>query len=85
MQRAPILSADLARLCLMLTIGVLPPLLATAQEVVPRRWTHLPTDVNFAGAGVAGAIREKGGPSIQTECDAIGSIEVVALCAATTM
>ena len=28
------------------------------------------------GAGVAGAIREKGGPTIQTECDAIGPIEV---------
>jgi O-acetyl-ADP-ribose deacetylase len=28
------------------------------------------------GAGVAGAIREKGGPSIQQECDAIGAIEV---------
>jgi len=28
------------------------------------------------GAGVAGAIREKGGPSIQKECDAIGPIEV---------
>jgi O-acetyl-ADP-ribose deacetylase (regulator of RNase III) len=28
------------------------------------------------GAGVAGAIRAKGGPSIQAECDAIGSIEV---------
>jgi len=28
------------------------------------------------GAGVAGAIREKGGPEIQRECDAIGSIEV---------
>jgi O-acetyl-ADP-ribose deacetylase (regulator of RNase III) len=26
------------------------------------------------GAGVAGAIREKGGPSIQAECDAIGGI-----------
>jgi O-acetyl-ADP-ribose deacetylase (regulator of RNase III) len=26
------------------------------------------------GAGVAGAIREKGGPSIQRECDAIGPI-----------
>ncbi|HEY6395291.1 MAG TPA: macro domain-containing protein [Candidatus Binataceae bacterium] len=26
------------------------------------------------GAGVAGAIRTKGGPSIQKECDAIGSI-----------
>jgi O-acetyl-ADP-ribose deacetylase (regulator of RNase III) len=28
------------------------------------------------GAGVAGAIREKGGPSIQAECEAIGSIAV---------
>ncbi len=28
------------------------------------------------GAGVAGAIRAKGGPSIQAECDAIGPIEV---------
>jgi len=28
------------------------------------------------GAGVAGAIAEKGGPSIQAECDAIGPIEV---------
>jgi len=28
------------------------------------------------GSGVAGAIREKGGPSIQAECDAIGPIEV---------
>jgi O-acetyl-ADP-ribose deacetylase (regulator of RNase III) len=28
------------------------------------------------GAGVAGAIREKGGPGIQQECDAIGPIEV---------
>jgi len=28
------------------------------------------------GAGVAGAIRRKGGPSIQRECDAIGSIPV---------
>ena len=28
------------------------------------------------GAGVSGAIREKGGPSIQAECDAIGPIEV---------
>jgi O-acetyl-ADP-ribose deacetylase (regulator of RNase III) len=26
------------------------------------------------GAGVAGAIREKGGPSIQAECDAIGAV-----------
>lgn len=28
------------------------------------------------GAGVAGAIRERGGPSIQAECDAIGPIQV---------
>jgi len=28
------------------------------------------------GAGVAGAIRERGGPSIQRECDAIGEIAV---------
>jgi len=28
------------------------------------------------GSGVAGAIRQKGGPSIQEECDAIGPIEV---------
>ncbi|MEE8368955.1 MAG: macro domain-containing protein, partial [Thermoanaerobaculia bacterium] len=28
------------------------------------------------GSGVAGAIRKKGGPSIQAECDAIGPIEV---------
>ncbi len=28
------------------------------------------------GAGVAGAIRKKGGPSIQEECDRIGSISV---------
>jgi O-acetyl-ADP-ribose deacetylase (regulator of RNase III) len=28
------------------------------------------------GSGVAGAIREKGGPSIQAECDEIGPIEV---------
>ncbi len=28
------------------------------------------------GAGVAGAIRAKGGPSIQAECDAIGPIDV---------
>ena len=28
------------------------------------------------GAGVAGAIRERGGPAIQAECDEIGPIEV---------
>lgn len=26
---------------------------AVAQEVEPRRWSHLPSDVNFAGAGLA--------------------------------
>jgi len=33
--------------------------------------THL-----VLGAGVAGAIREKGGPQIQAECDALGPIEL---------
>jgi len=28
------------------------------------------------GAGVAGAIRERGGPAIQTECDAHGPVEI---------
>ena len=28
------------------------------------------------GAGVAGAIRERGGPGIQAECDAIGAIQL---------
>jgi O-acetyl-ADP-ribose deacetylase (regulator of RNase III) len=43
---------------------------------------HVDAIVNAAnsqlvlGAGVAGAIRAKGGPSIQRECDAIGPIEV---------
>lgn len=30
----------------------------------------------WLGSGVAGAIRKKGGPSIQEECDEIGSIEL---------
>jgi O-acetyl-ADP-ribose deacetylase (regulator of RNase III) len=33
------------------------------------------TDLKL-GSGVAGAIRAKGGPSIQAECDAIGPIEL---------
>lgn len=33
------------------------------------------TDLRL-GAGVAGAIRERGGPSIQEECDRVGSIGV---------
>jgi len=43
---------------------------------------HVDAIVNAAnsrlvlGAGVAGAIRQKGGPQIQAECDAIGPIEV---------
>ena len=43
---------------------------------------HVDAIVNAAnselvlGAGVAGAIREKGGASIQAECDAIGPIDV---------
>ena len=28
------------------------------------------------GAGVAGAIRERGGPSVQAECDALGPVEL---------
>jgi len=46
----------------------------TAQDVdaiVNAANSHL-----ILGAGVAGAIREAGGPSIQAECDAIGPIEV---------
>lgn len=53
-------------------------------ELVQGDITDLDTDaiVNAAnselilGAGVAGAIRRKGGPSIQKECDAIGHTEV---------
>ena len=46
----------------------------TEQEVdaiVNAANTHL-----VLGAGVAGAIRAKGGPSIQAECDSIGPIQV---------
>ena len=35
-----------------------------------------PVGALILGAGVAGAIDEKGGPSIQAECDAIGYCEV---------
>ncbi len=53
-------------------------------ELVEGDITELKTDaiVNAAnaqlvlGAGVAGAIRRKGGPTIQQECDKIGSISV---------
>lgn len=53
-------------------------------ELVQGDITNLDTDaiVNAAnaqlvlGAGVAGAIRRKGGPTIQAECDAIGGCEV---------
>jgi O-acetyl-ADP-ribose deacetylase (regulator of RNase III) len=55
-----------------------------AIEIVEGDITELSVDaiVNAAnndlqlGAGVAGAIRRKGGPSIQEECDRIGSIRV---------
>lgn len=51
-------------------------------EILQGDLTEMATDaiVNAAnndlhlGGGVAGAIRRKGGPQIQTECDAIGSI-----------
>lgn len=56
----------------------------TALELVESDITELDVDavVNAAneqlqlGSGVAGAIREKGGPSIQEECDRIGSTPV---------
>jgi hypothetical protein len=42
------------RLCLLVPLLVLASaLVAQAQELEPRRWTHLPTDSNFAGAGYA--------------------------------
>jgi len=46
----------------------------TAQEV--DAIVNAANSALILGAGVAGAIREKGGPSIQQECDAIGPIEV---------
>lgn len=53
-------------------------------EIVQGDLTEMDTDaiVNAAnndlklGGGVAGAIRTKGGPSIQKECDAVGAIPV---------
>ena len=36
-------------LCVFLTAGL--PFLCLAQELEPRRWSHLPTGANFAGAG----------------------------------
>ena len=53
-------------------------------EIVQADITSLEVDaiVNAAnnhlvlGSGVAGAIRSKGGPSIQAECDRIGAIRV---------
>lgn len=56
----------------------------TALEIVEADITELDVDaiVNAAneqlqlGTGVAGAIRKKGGPSIQEECDRIGSTPV---------
>lgn len=58
--------------------------LAGRVEIVQGDLTEMDTDaiVNAAnndlqlGGGVAGAIRRKGGPEIQKECDAIGTIPV---------
>jgi O-acetyl-ADP-ribose deacetylase (regulator of RNase III) len=58
--------------------------LAARVEITQGDLTEMDADaiVNAAnndlllGGGVAGAIRTKGGPSIQKECDAIGSIPV---------
>jgi len=36
-------------LCVFMVIGV--PFLCPAQEIEPRRWSHLPKDTNFVGAG----------------------------------
>ena len=36
-------------LCVFLIVGL--PFLCLAQELEPRRWSHLPTGANFAGAG----------------------------------
>jgi hypothetical protein len=38
-------------LCVFLIMGL--PFLCLAQELVPRRWSHLPTGANFAGVGYA--------------------------------
>ena len=36
-------------LCVFLVLGL--PILCLAQELEPRRWSHLPTGINFLGAG----------------------------------
>jgi len=38
-------------LCVFLILGM--PVLCVAQELEPRRWSHLPTGKNFAGGGYA--------------------------------
>jgi hypothetical protein len=38
-------------LCVFLVLGL--PFVCFAQEIVPRRWSHLPIDANFAGGGYA--------------------------------
>ena len=43
----------------------------TVDAIVNAANSHL-----VLGSGVAGAIRDKGGPSIQQECDALGAIDV---------
>ena len=38
-------------LCALLTTALAPP--SSAQQLEPRRWSHLPTGLNFAGVGYA--------------------------------
>ncbi|MGD8894222.1 MAG: hypothetical protein PVF94_14420, partial [Desulfobacterales bacterium] len=38
-------------LCVFLMLGL--PFLCLAQELEPRRWSHLPTGTNFVGGGYA--------------------------------
>ena len=51
-------------------------LIAVASNSVVSKEVALTVAGAVLGAGVAGAIRDKGGPSIQAECDRIGPIEV---------